>query len=468
MKKLFSLVALISMIVSGFMPALPALAQPVAIDADVTVRLLGLLESTGSPRTLVIKAGSDATQYVVNLTNIVITTERNAPIKIWDLGRGSNGVRRIINNNASPLIPTSCIDEGSQLYITTPNDSQVISVTPGDEAVTCSVSNTGSGGSGGGGGGGGGSAPAPSTPTPTTQPTTQTVTVFKDGKLVQVSPEEAAKLKAAEAAAPKAAEPVVTPSQPSAAAEAPARQGENAPAVDPVLVGEARAEQITRITTVEAPAVASANTITEYAQNVGVARNEVSEGNVITNIISKVNIDFSGLLGGKASGSSDKVVVNAAAFERAVGFITYGTQSTQIGEGERAGVLNSYIAAYGKAPTTDAEWSDLLKIASGRFPTEKCSKTADRGAVNFQRTYGRAPSAKNANDQAAMNMMTCGLLPVKTVLLLNGKAKVVPNRDTKKEKQAILIFKKKFGFNPKAATAWNVVRAIGYSGVAVK
>jgi hypothetical protein len=88
--------------------------------------------------------------------------------------------------------------------------------------------------------------------------------------------------------------------------------------------------------------------------------------------------------------------------------------------------------------------------------------------INFQRAYGRAPSAKNANDQAAMTIMQYGLLPVKAVKDAGGEVKIVPNRDTKKEREAIVVFRKKFGFDPKAATAWNVVRAIGYSGVALK
>jgi hypothetical protein len=390
------------------------------------------------------------------------------------LGRASNGARRVINNNSAPLIPTSCIDEGSQLYIITPNDSQVITVTPGDDAVTCTVSNTGSGTSGGGGGGGGGGgaapAPAPTTTAPTTKAPAQTVTVFKDGKLINVTPEEAAKLKAEEAAkAPVTVKPAA-PSKEEApkAPVAPSVTAPKVPAIDPALVAEARTQHVQQISQVEAPAIAQASTITEFAQNVGVTRNETKEENVITNIVPKVNIDFSGLLGGKAPAGGEKVSVSAAAFERAIGFIAYGTETTQIGEGERAGVLNSYIAAYGKTPATNAEWSDLLKIASGRFPTEQGTKTADRALVNFQRTYGRAPSAKNANDQAAMTIMQYGLLPVKATKDADGEVKIVPNRDTKKERDAIVVFRKKFGFDPKAATAWNVVRAIGYSGVAVR
>lgn len=476
MKKLLSLLSLVGLVVGSLGSALPALAQPVAIDADVTIRLLGILEPSGSPRTFVIKAGSDAVQYVVNLTSLVITTERNSPIKIWDLGRGPNGVRRVINNNASPLIPTSCIDEGSQLYINTPNDSQVITITPGDAAVTCTVSNTGSGTTGGGGGGGGGgSAPAPTSIAPApapTQTTTQMVTVFKDGKLVQVTPAEAVALKAAETAVTPVAP---TPTQPSATPAPGAPTAPVGPRPTSTEAAVAYAAQITQITTHEAPAISRATTISEYANSISAIRNPAQEEQTINSILPRLNLDLRALLSmvqvhmAAVSSTAVKPKVTAATYERIVGFITYGTDTTRaIGAGERGGVLNSYIAAYGKVPSTTDEWSDLLKIASGRFPAEKGTLTAERALINFQRTYGRKPVASNANDQAAVTIMQYGLLPAKTVKYADGTVSVVSNRDTKKENAAILIFKKKFGFYPKEATAWNVVRAIGYSGVAVK
>ncbi|MDP2630648.1 MAG: hypothetical protein Q8P56_04525 [Candidatus Uhrbacteria bacterium] len=490
MRKLLSSLSLVGLVVGSFGSALPALAQPVAIDADVIITLVGILEPSGSPRTLIMKTGSDAVQYVVNATNIVITTERNSPIKIWDLGRGPNGVRRVITNNASPLIPTSCIDEGSQLYINTPNDSQVITVAPGDAAVTCTVSNTGSGTTGGGGGGGGvgggGSSYVPPVSTTTTQPTattqtqTQTVTIFRDGKLVQVTPEEVAAIKAAEAATTTTSTSTTTTggTSTSTSTSTTTTTTQGAPAGQrptPAEATVAYAQQITQITTREAPAINEADTLQEYADSAGINRDTIQEELTINSILPRLNLDLRALLAmarvhmAAVSTATVKPKLTAAAYERIVGFITYGTDTTRaIGAGERGGVLNSYIAAYGKVPSTAAEWSDLLKIASGRFPTEKGTLTAERALINFQRTYGRKPVAKNANDQAAVTIMQYGLLPAKTVKYADGTVKVVSNRDTKKEKVAILIFKKKFGFTPQAATAWNVVRAIGYSGVPVK
>ena len=237
----------------------------------------------------------------------------------------------------------------------------------------------------------------------------------------------------------------------------------------------AYAQQIAQITTREAPAITNADTLQEFVDSIGVSRDTIQEDRTINSILPRLNLDLASLIAmdrvhmAAVSSTAVKPKVTAAAYERIVGFITYGTDTTRaIGAGERGGVLNSYIAAYGKVPSTVAEWSDLLKIASGRFPTEKGTLTADRALINFQRTYGRKPVAKNANDQAAVTIMQYGLLPAKTVKYADGSVKVVSNRDTKKEKAGILIFKKKFGFYPKEATAWNVVRAIGYSGVAVK
>lgn len=132
-------------------------------------------------------------------------------------------------------------------------------------------------------------------------------------------------------------------------------------------------------------------------------------------------------------------------------FITYGTDTTKaLGEGERAGVINSYKSAFGKLPATEAEWTDAIKIANGRWPSEKNTKTETAAATAFKKIYGRAPNRANANDDAAVTIIAYGLRPI--------------DRNLTSEKAAIKSFKYFYGYSPVSAMAWDIVRAIAYSG----
>lgn len=132
-------------------------------------------------------------------------------------------------------------------------------------------------------------------------------------------------------------------------------------------------------------------------------------------------------------------------------FIAYGTDTTiKLGAGERAGVVNSYKAAFGKLPATSEEWSDAIKIANGRWPSEKNVKTETAATAAFKKIYKREPNRSNANDDAAVTVIAYGLRPV--------------DRNLNSEKAAIKSFKAIYGYAPKSATAWDIVRAIAYSG----
>ncbi len=132
-------------------------------------------------------------------------------------------------------------------------------------------------------------------------------------------------------------------------------------------------------------------------------------------------------------------------------FIAYGTANTKkLGEGERAGVLDSYKAAYGKLPTTKAEWQDALKIAIGRFPGQASATAETKAKAEFKKIYKRDASMSNEKDKAAVNVMAYGLRP--------------DNRNTNSEKAAINSFRAIFKKGPSSATDWDKVRAIAYSG----
>lgn len=135
-------------------------------------------------------------------------------------------------------------------------------------------------------------------------------------------------------------------------------------------------------------------------------------------------------------------------------FVAYGVDSNTkaLGEGERAAVIYSYKSAYGELPTTEANLADVIKIANGRWPSEKSIAQEDKAKVEFQKIYGRLPNLNNVNDNAAVTVMTYGL---------RQKAE---NRKLASEQKGMVIFKKIYGHNPSSTAEWNILQAITYSG----
>ena len=132
-------------------------------------------------------------------------------------------------------------------------------------------------------------------------------------------------------------------------------------------------------------------------------------------------------------------------------FVNYGTPTTKVlGAGERAGVVNSYKSAFGKVPATAAEWSDVIKIGNGRWPSVTNAAAETKAAAEFKKVYKRSPNMKQANDNAAVTVIAYGLRP--------------GNRNLNSEKAAIKSFKAIYGHAPVSALAWDIVRSIAYSG----
>ncbi|MFA5155242.1 MAG: hypothetical protein WC453_02305 [Patescibacteria group bacterium] len=132
-------------------------------------------------------------------------------------------------------------------------------------------------------------------------------------------------------------------------------------------------------------------------------------------------------------------------------FITYGTPGTlKLGAGERAGVLSSYWQAFAKLPSNASEWSDAIKIALGRWPGETSAKAETQAKSEFLKVYNRAANMQNAHDANAITIIAYGLRPT--------------SRNTNSEKQAIKSFRAVYRHDPINPLAWNIVRAIAYSG----
>ena len=132
-------------------------------------------------------------------------------------------------------------------------------------------------------------------------------------------------------------------------------------------------------------------------------------------------------------------------------FVTYGTKSTKVlGAGERGGAVNSFKAAFGKLPTTQEDWNDVIKIGNGRWPGQTSETAVLAAKVTFKKIYLREANMEQPNDNAAVTVMAYGLRPA--------------NRNMDSEKAAIKIFKAIFKYSPSSATDWDAVRAIAYSG----
>ncbi|MFA5954178.1 MAG: CARDB domain-containing protein [Patescibacteria group bacterium] len=147
-------------------------------------------------------------------------------------------------------------------------------------------------------------------------------------------------------------------------------------------------------------------------------------------------------------------VISAQTQEAITNFITYGVDDNtkKLGSGERAAVMYSYKAAFDKLPATDSELADAVKIANGRWPSEKSSESEAKAKTTFGTIYGRTPDMTNPNDNAAVTVMAYGL---------RQQAK---NRNLNSEKNGIDIFAKIFGHAPSTTEEWNIMQAITYSG----
>ncbi len=133
-------------------------------------------------------------------------------------------------------------------------------------------------------------------------------------------------------------------------------------------------------------------------------------------------------------------------------FVHYGTPTTIVnGAGERGGSIASFNSAFGRLPKTETDWQDVIKIANGRWPTQKNTVAEKKSqTTTFAKVYGRTADMNNTNDNAAVTVMTYGLRPAL--------------RNTDSEKNGILAFKYYYKRAPSSAEDWDIVRAIAYSG----
>lgn len=135
-------------------------------------------------------------------------------------------------------------------------------------------------------------------------------------------------------------------------------------------------------------------------------------------------------------------------------FIAYGVDlnTQKLGEGERAAVVSSYKSAFVRLPEVDDEFTDLIKIANGRWPSFKNGTAEKRAKVQFIKIYKRIADMDYYKDNAAITVMAYGL------------RQRAENRNLNSEKNGIKTFKDIYGKNPATTDEWNIMQAITYSG----
>jgi len=133
-------------------------------------------------------------------------------------------------------------------------------------------------------------------------------------------------------------------------------------------------------------------------------------------------------------------------------FIAYGTKSTQnLGAGERAGVLYSYIRANGNLPKTPNDWMDVLNISNGNIPIKR-NKVAEQKTINeFNNIFSRDFLTGQEDDNYAIMKITYGLRP---------KA-----RDLEREKIGIKKFIEIYKALPNSSFDWDIARCLSYSNI---
>lgn len=187
--------------------------------------------------------------------------------------------------------------------------------------------------------------------------------------------------------------------------------------------------------TIDAQTISGGN-ISQVIAEMGVVRNSAQEASYEKTIVTKITANA------KVSDTVNAAILN---------FVTYGTKSTKVlGAGERAGVVDSYKSAFGKLPSAESEWNDVVKIANGRWPSARSESKENKAKTSFSTIYKRGANMSNPKDNAAVTVMAYGLRPAQ--------------RNTNSEKAAIQIFKNIFGYAPSSASNWDAVRAIAYSG----
>ncbi len=386
---------------SGFVVAITVMAFAMTAeiaDAAAVTYAVDTNVSLGG-NTYIIKAGSNASSVVVGTDTITITTGATDSLTL------DSNSRFLLNNNS--VISSDCNADRNRLVVTA-NKTNVI-VTP-NTLSTCSINAN----RGGGGGGGGGGGPTTTPPRASTTPTTTTPPA---------------------PSASSSAPTVNVPFLPPTTTPTPATPLPGAPSADNggrfvtpppgQVVSEAKAIILAK------PQAA--------AEAVGMLRDTKLETKVVTTVVQSVI----------------KKNTPVATKNALVNFTTYGTEATKgLSIEDRGDVVKSFNAAFGRAPRTEKDWQDVIRIATGAKPVQVNKVIENNATKSFQSIYLRKPNLKNAQDSQALAILAYGVLTEKI--------------DAKKEAEAVKVYKSTFKRNPTTVSAENAVKAIAYAGLKIQ
>lgn len=129
-------------------------------------------------------------------------------------------------------------------------------------------------------------------------------------------------------------------------------------------------------------------------------------------------------------------------------FIENGSKSTKhLGEGERAGVINSFVSIYGHYPVTGCDWQNVIQMSREQIVKDKVTTRETTKQGLFQSVYKRTVTT-SSEDQKALTYMTYGMRPM--------------SRDLRAEDKTNQLFLKLYGHYPRTADEWDLMRAMTY------
>jgi len=130
-------------------------------------------------------------------------------------------------------------------------------------------------------------------------------------------------------------------------------------------------------------------------------------------------------------------------------FIACDDETTNLGLGERLGVINSFTSTFNRVPLSTQDWIDVLFIAQGSEPLQKPADKKFNEAKNlFVKLFDRQANEDDPRDREKLDQLVFGVRPLQ--------------RDLDKEYGAILTFGTIFSTFPSANMDWNVVRVLAY------
>ncbi len=181
------------------------------------------------------------------------------------------------------------------------------------------------------------------------------------------------------------------------------------------------------------------NRFSELRAEIGLKENKALENDFQTRFLESL-----------LKGSSPTTQTQAALLH----FISYGVDRNTwaLGGGERNAVLLSFKEAFDRLPTSVADFSDVIKIANGRWPATISQNAEEQAQTDFEKIYKRKADKNNPHENAALTIMAYGL------------RQRAENRNQTSESKAQTTFVKIYTHGPTSTHEWNILQAITYSG----